>query len=79
MAEYNRSNVKTPASLRDASVRIKDFLEVSEGYTEAEALLEANRCLGCKDMPCVKGCPVNIEIPKFIKKIKEQAQREMMV
>ena len=71
MAEYNRSNVKTPASLRDASARIKDFLEVSEGYTEAEALLEANRCLGCKDMPCVKGCPVNIEIPKFIKKIKE--------
>ena len=69
MADLNRSNVKTPMKLRETSERIRDFCEVSEGYTFDEAVLEAKRCLGCKDMPCVKGCPVSIEIPKFINKI----------
>ena len=71
MADFNKSNVKTPMNLRDPAVRTKDFYEVSEGYSYDEAILEANRCVGCKDTPCVKGCPVGIEIPKFIKKIKE--------
>lgn len=47
-------------------VRNRNFLEVALGYTEEQAILEANRCLGCKNMPCVSGCPVRIAIPEFI-------------
>ncbi|MDD2591400.1 MAG: NADPH-dependent glutamate synthase [Erysipelotrichaceae bacterium] len=50
--------------------RNKNFEEVACGYTETEALAEANRCLNCVNMPCVSGCPVNIMIPHFITKIK---------
>ncbi len=53
-------------------VRNKTFDEVALGYSEAEALAEADRCLNCRHMPCVSGCPVNINIPKFILKIKEK-------
>ena len=53
-------------------VRNKTFDEVALGYSEAEALAEADRCLNCRHMPCVSGCPVNINIPKFIMKIKEK-------
>ncbi len=56
---------------RPAEVRRHDFLEVAEGYTEELALNEALRCLNCKNMPCVSGCPVNVAIPEFIGKIKE--------
>jgi len=52
--------------------RIKNFEEVALGYTFEMALDEANRCLNCKNPPCVKGCPVNIDIPGFITKIKEK-------
>ena len=52
-------------------MRNKNFLEVALGYDEATALDEAARCLHCKNMPCVNGCPVNIHIPDFIAKIKE--------
>jgi len=51
--------------------RIKNFNEVPLGYTPEEAIQEANRCLQCKDAPCVKGCPVEIDIPGFIKAIAE--------
>lgn len=51
-------------------VRIHNFEEVALGYDEASALAEAARCLNCKTMPCVSGCPVNIQIPDFISKIK---------
>ncbi|MBQ1813054.1 MAG: NADPH-dependent glutamate synthase [Bacilli bacterium] len=51
--------------------RINNFNEVELGYNDKEALEEANRCLQCLNPRCVKGCPVNIEIPKFIKEIKE--------
>lgn len=50
--------------------RINNFDEVELGYDDEEALNEANRCLQCLNPRCVKGCPVNIEIPKFIKEIK---------
>ncbi len=50
--------------------RIHNFHEVALGYDEASALTEAARCLNCKAMPCVSGCPVNIQIPDFINKIK---------
>ena len=57
---------------QDPNVRNKNFLEVALGYTKEIALDEAQRCLNCKNMPCVKGCPVSIEIPHFISKIKEE-------
>lgn len=56
---------------REPSVRAKDFKEVTLGYTEEIAIAEASRCLNCKNAPCVSGCPVNIDIPDFISKIKE--------
>ncbi len=56
----------------DPSIRIHNFEEVALGYNDEEALKEANRCLQCANPRCVKGCPVNIEIPKFIKAIREQ-------
>ncbi len=52
--------------------RIRNFSEVARGYTEEQAFLEASRCLQCKKAPCVKGCPVEINIPGFIKKITEK-------
>ncbi|MBQ3015481.1 MAG: NADPH-dependent glutamate synthase [Clostridia bacterium] len=64
-------NERQPMPTRDPEVRSHDFLEVAEGYTEEMALAEAARCLGCKNMPCVSGCPVNIHIPEFIAKLKE--------
>ncbi len=53
-------------------VRARNFDEVALGYTEEMAVAEAQRCLHCKHMPCVKGCPVNIQIPDFIEKIKQR-------
>ena len=52
-------------------VRNHNFSEVALGYSEETALEEAARCLNCKHMPCVSGCPVNIHIPAFIEKVKE--------
>jgi glutamate synthase (NADPH/NADH) small chain len=52
--------------------RIKNFNEVALGYTEEQAVIEAGRCLFCKKKPCVAGCPVSIDIPAFIKLIKEK-------
>lgn len=52
-------------------VRAHNFFEVATGYDEETAIDEALRCLNCKNMPCVAGCPVNIHIPEFISKIKE--------
>ncbi|OYD14920.1 glutamate synthase (NADPH), homotetrameric [candidate division WOR-3 bacterium JGI_Cruoil_03_44_89] len=51
--------------------RIKNFNEVPYGYSPEEAIEEAKRCLGCKKRPCVEGCPVEIDIPGFIKAIAE--------
>jgi glutamate synthase (NADPH/NADH) small chain len=56
---------------QDPNVRNKNFLEVALGYTEEQALDEAARCLNCRNHPCVGGCPVNVKIPEFIKKITE--------
>ena len=50
-------------------VRAHNFNEVALGYTAEIALEEAQRCLNCKNRPCVEGCPVNIDIPGFISKI----------
>ena len=56
---------------QDALVRARNFNEVALGYTQEMAISEANRCLNCKNMPCVAGCPVNINIPNFITLIKQ--------
>ncbi len=53
-------------------VRAHNFSEVALGYTEEVAVAEAQRCLNCKNKPCISGCPVNISIPEFIGKIKEK-------
>ena len=50
-------------------VRNKNFDEVALGYTEEQAVEEANRCLGCKHKPCTTGCPVRVNIPAFIEKV----------
>jgi glutamate synthase (NADPH/NADH) small chain len=60
-----------PMPKQDPKVRIKNFDEVALGYTEEQALAEANRCLQCKNSPCVKGCPVEVDIPAFIKLLRE--------
>ncbi len=67
----NMSPKKNEMPTQDAGVRSANFNEVALGYTEETALDEAMRCLNCKNMPCVSGCPVNIHIPEFISKIKE--------
>jgi glutamate synthase (NADPH) small chain len=56
---------------QDPKLRIQNFDEVALGYTRENAIREASRCLQCKNMPCVEGCPVNITIPAFIKQVKE--------
>jgi glutamate synthase (NADPH/NADH) small chain len=56
---------------QDQLVRIKNFDEVALGYTPEQAMEEASRCLQCKNALCVKGCPVEIDIPAFIKYIRE--------
>ena len=53
-------------------IRNKNFEEVALGYTAEQAVTEAERCLQCKNKPCVGGCPVQIDIPAFIQKVKEQ-------
>ncbi len=62
---------KNPMPSQPPEIRACNFDEVALGYDEATAVDEAMRCLNCKNMPCVSGCPVNIHIPEFISKIKE--------
>lgn len=62
---------KTAMPVQDPGIRITNFDEVALGYTEAMAREEAKRCLHCRHRPCVNGCPVNVNIPEFIEKVKE--------
>ena len=62
---------RTKMRTQEANIRNKNFEEVELGYNKEEALNEANRCLHCKIPRCVEGCPVNIQIPEFIKALKE--------
>ncbi|MBO4989753.1 MAG: NADPH-dependent glutamate synthase [Clostridia bacterium] len=67
----NMSPKKNPMPSQEPAIRARNFKEVTLGYTAEIAVDEANRCLHCKNAPCVQGCPVNIHIPDFIQKIKE--------
>ena len=66
----NMSPTRVPMPEQEPDVRNKNFEEVTLGYTEEQAIEEANRCLECKHRPCVSGCPVGVPIPEFIAKIK---------
>ena len=67
----NMSQTRNQMPTQDAKVRAHNFDEVALGYTEEMAIDEAMRCLNCKNMPCVSGCPVKIRIPDFITAIKD--------
>ena len=62
---------KVPVSEQDPKVRSTNFDEVNLGYTKDEAMAEATRCLNCRNARCISGCPVSINIPSFIAKVKE--------
>lgn len=62
---------KVPVREQDAKVRATNFEEVCLGYNKEEAMCEATRCINCKNAQCIKGCPVSINIPGFIEKVKE--------
>ncbi len=62
---------KVPVREQDAKVRATNFEEVCLGYDKEEAMCEATRCINCKNAQCIKGCPVAINIPGFIEKVKE--------
>ena len=62
---------KVPVREQDAMKRATNFEEVCLGYNMEEAMAEASRCINCKNAQCVKGCPVAIDIPGFVSKVKE--------
>ena len=63
---------EVPVREQAPDVRNKNFDEVCLGYNEEEAVLEASRCINCKNAQCIKGCPVSINIPAFIHEVKEK-------
>ncbi|GBE55366.1 glutamate synthase [NADPH] small chain [archaeon BMS3Bbin15] len=63
---------RTPRKELSPEERVKNFDEVAIGYLEEEAIEEAKRCLQCREPGCVKGCPVDISIPRFIRAVKEE-------
>ena len=67
----NMSLTKNPMPSQDPNVRNKNFDEVALGYTEEQALDEAQRCLNCKVKPCMTGCPVMVHIPEFIAEVAQ--------
>ncbi len=69
MTMANMSLQKNPMPSQDPNVRNKNFQEVALGYTEEQALDEAQRCLNCKNRACMQGCPVMVHIPEFIAEV----------
>ncbi len=67
---------RTEMPVQDPKVRASNFSQVALGYTEEMALDEASRCLNCKKPFCMQGCPVSVNIPGFIKLVKEQKYQE---
>lgn len=67
----NNVRERNPMPEQPIEVRCDNFNEVALGYTEADAIREAMRCLNCRKKPCVAGCPINQQIPEFIAKVAE--------
>ncbi len=61
---------RVPMPEQEPNIRAHNFQEVAQGYSEADALVEANRCLQCKNRACVEGCPVEVPIPEFVALIR---------
>ncbi|MBO6015255.1 MAG: dihydropyrimidine dehydrogenase, partial [Lachnospiraceae bacterium] len=61
---------RVPVREQDAKQRATNFDEVCLGYNKEEAMCEASRCINCKNAQCIKGCPVSIDIPRFIEQVK---------
>jgi glutamate synthase (NADPH/NADH) small chain len=72
MARKITQKTKTPMRCADPAERRHTFGEVSYGYSEADAVAEATRCILCKNSPCIAGCPVEIDIPTFVRQIAER-------
>jgi glutamate synthase (NADPH/NADH) small chain len=68
--KLKRANKREPMPKQDPKLRVQNFEEVALGYTREQAMREASRCLGCKKSPCIAGCPVDIDIPAFVKLIR---------
>ncbi len=71
MAKANMQKTKTPMTELEPAYRATCFEEVAGGYTLEEAVNEAQRCIHCKNLPCVGGCPVGVPIPSFLKELGE--------
>ena len=67
----NMAKKKVPAHEQEPDIRNKNFDEVTFCYSAEQAKEEAQRCLNCKNRPCVEGCPVNVQIPDFIALIEK--------
>ena len=72
MAKKITKKTKTPMPCVDPAARGRAFVEVASGYTEEMAVAEADRCIMCKNRPCVAGCPVEIDIPAFVQQVAER-------
>ncbi|MFC2051579.1 NADPH-dependent glutamate synthase [Chloroflexota bacterium] len=74
MAKLNLN--REPMPRQDPKARGNNFNEVALGYSDEQAKAEAERCIQCPKRPCIKGCPVNIDIPDFIKAISDDDMPE---
>ncbi|MEI6666816.1 MAG: NADPH-dependent glutamate synthase [Acidobacteriota bacterium] len=72
MAKKITQKTKHEMPLQDAAARARNFEEVSLGYPIDLAVLEAQRCIQCKNTPCIAGCPVEIDIPKFLQQVSDR-------
>jgi glutamate synthase (NADPH/NADH) small chain len=68
--KLKRANKREPMPKQDPKLRVQNFEEVALGYTRDQAMREASRCLDCKKSPCIAGCPVDIDIPAFVKLVR---------
>ena len=69
LAKLDLNRVDMPK--QEPFIRAKNFNEVALGYNAEMAMSEANRCIQCPKRPCVEGCPVNVDIPDFIKALRD--------
>ena len=67
---------RVAVSEQEPKKRAKNFDEVCLGYTDEDAIIEASRCLNCKNPRCMTSCPVSIEIPRFVQEVKKAKFKE---